>query len=59
MWYCTTLDRGQLLDRLRHLEPTHDLREQYQYNNLAYMTAGVVVEKVGGKSWEDFTRHAS
>jgi CubicO group peptidase (beta-lactamase class C family) len=56
LWYCTTLGRGQLLDRLRHLEPTHDLREQYQYNNLAYATAGVVVEKVSGKSWEDFTR---
>jgi CubicO group peptidase (beta-lactamase class C family) len=56
LWYCTKLGRGELLDRLRHLEPTHDLRERWQYNNLAYTTAGVVVEKVGGKSWEDFTR---
>jgi len=55
LWYCTTLDRGQLFGRLRHLEPTADLRERYQYNNLAFMTAGVVVEKASGKTWEKFT----
>lgn len=56
VWYCTTLDRGQILDRLRHLEPTRDLRETWQYNNLAYTTAGVVVEKASGQTWEEFTR---
>jgi CubicO group peptidase (beta-lactamase class C family) len=56
LWYLTRLDRRQLYERLRYLEPTKDLRAAYQYNNLAFMTAGVLLEKLAGTSWEEFTR---
>jgi CubicO group peptidase (beta-lactamase class C family) len=56
LWYVTKLTRRELYDRLRYLEPSKDLRAGYQYNNLAYMTAGVLLEKTAGSSWEDFTR---
>src|SRR5262249_30164423 len=56
LWYATRLGRRELYDRLRHLEPSKDLRASFQYNNLAYLTAGVLLEKVAGSSWEDFTR---
>jgi CubicO group peptidase (beta-lactamase class C family) len=52
LWYGSKLSRIELLSKLQHLEPTADLREKFQYNNLMYMVAGLVIEKVTGKSWE-------
>jgi CubicO group peptidase (beta-lactamase class C family) len=56
LWYVTRLGQRELYDRLRHLEPSQDLRALYQYNNLAYLTAGLLEEKIAGESWESFTR---
>ena len=44
--------REELVARLAHLEATADLREQFQYNNLAFLTAGYLAEKLTGQSWE-------
>ncbi len=40
------------LHRLQYLDPVVGFREKFIYNNLMYGVAGVVVEKVRGKSWE-------
>ena len=56
LWYATKRSRRELYERLRYLEPTRDLRQTWQYNNLMYMTAGILQEKVSGQSWEAFTR---
>lgn len=52
MWYNNPLSRPELFDRLRHLEPNKDFRTYFQYQNLMYMTAGYLVGKVAGSSWE-------
>ncbi len=51
-WYSSTATRQQLYNRLRYLEPTASLREKWQYQNLMYMTAGLLAEKVTGQTWE-------
>jgi CubicO group peptidase (beta-lactamase class C family) len=56
VWYKTPLSRRELLDRLRYLEPTRDFRQAYQYQNLMFMAAGVVIEEISGLTWEDFVR---
>lgn len=57
VWYnATTLSRRDLVDRLRFLEPSAGLREKFQYNNLMYLTAGYVIERITGGSWEDAVR---
>lgn len=56
MWYGTTATRAELVSRLGDLEPNADFRARWQYQNLMFMTAGYLVEKVSGKSWEDFVR---
>ncbi len=55
-WYNSTFSRKEILDRLPHLEPTCDLREKFQYNNFMYGVAGLVIEKVSGKTWEEFVQ---
>jgi CubicO group peptidase (beta-lactamase class C family) len=55
MWYNSPLNRYQIFDRLRYLEPNKDIRETFQYNNLMFMTAGVLIEHLSGLTWEEFT----
>jgi CubicO group peptidase (beta-lactamase class C family) len=54
VWYGTSADRWVLLDRLRYLEPSKDLRARWEYQNLMYMTAGLVIEQITGLTWAQF-----
>ncbi|MGH9201928.1 MAG: serine hydrolase domain-containing protein, partial [Vicinamibacterales bacterium] len=56
VWYGGSLSRQQMYERLRHLEFSRDFRAQYQYNNLMFMTAGVLAGKVAGSTWEELIR---
>ncbi len=56
LWYGSSFSREELFSRLAYLEPSTDLRYLWQYQNLMYMVAGVLVEKVSGLKWEDFVR---
>jgi CubicO group peptidase (beta-lactamase class C family) len=46
----------EMIERLRYLEPSHDLRTTYQYSNLLFMTAGCLGGQLAGTTWEELTR---
>ena len=53
MWYgSSTLSQWDVMDRLRYLEPSADLRERSQYGDLMYLAMGCCMERMMGKSWE-------
>ncbi len=56
VWYNSPRSRQQILDSLQYLEPNKDFRSTWQYQNLMFLTAGMLVEKISGMSWEDFTQ---
>lgn len=56
MWYGSDLTRKELYERLKYLEPSAGFREIFQYQNLMYMTAGILVEAISGQTWENFTK---
>ena len=56
-WYRSTRSRQEIFDRLRHLVPSRDLRTAWQYQNLMYMVAGLVIQEVSGQTWEEFVCH--
>jgi CubicO group peptidase (beta-lactamase class C family) len=56
VWYNSPATREELFARLRHLEPSRDLGETFQYQNLMFMTAGVLAERLTGKRWEELVR---
>lgn len=56
VWYGASFDRAEMVARLRHLPLNHDLRTDFQYNNLMYLTAGHLAERIGGAPWEDQVR---
>jgi CubicO group peptidase (beta-lactamase class C family) len=56
LWYNATLSRKEMVERLRWLEPNKDFRTDFQYNNLMFLTAGYLVERITGQSWEEAVR---
>jgi CubicO group peptidase (beta-lactamase class C family) len=56
VWYGSDLTRAEMYRRLRFLPPSRDFRAAYQYQNLMYMTAGILVERLSGMRWEEFVR---
>jgi CubicO group peptidase (beta-lactamase class C family) len=53
MWYSAPFSRQQIYERLRYLELSKDLRTIFQYNNLMFLTAGVLAGRRLGSTWED------
>ena len=43
-----------VIGNMQYLKPVSAFRTKYDYDNLLYIMAGEVVERVSGKSWEEF-----
>ncbi len=54
LWYGSDYDDAEVLRRAEKLPITQRFREQFGYQNLMYMVAGMVIQRVSGQSWEDF-----
>jgi CubicO group peptidase (beta-lactamase class C family) len=59
LWYLTPFSTPDLFSKLKYLEmdknPGMGFRSgKMQYNNLMFMTAGIVLEKMSGQSWQQF-----
>jgi CubicO group peptidase (beta-lactamase class C family) len=46
--------KEDIIHNLRYLKPVSAFRTKFDYDNLLYMVAGEIIEKVSGKSWTDF-----
>jgi CubicO group peptidase (beta-lactamase class C family) len=51
LWYDANFTSDEILTRVRYLKPVSSFRTRYGYQNLMFIAAGKVVEKVSGKSW--------
>lgn len=56
LWYDTTYSTDEILRRVRYLKPVSSFRSRYGYQNLMYIAAGRIVEKVSGKAWSAFVK---
>ncbi|MFN0280048.1 MAG: serine hydrolase [Pyrinomonadaceae bacterium] len=56
LWYDTTYSTDEMLRRVRYLKPVSSFRSRYGYQNLMYIAAGRITEKVSGKPWPEFIR---
>jgi len=48
--------RAEMVRRLRFYEPTAELREKFQYNNMMFLTAGYLAGQLTGGTWENAVR---
>ena len=56
LWARGDLPRAEILRRVRHLPAAYSLRGGFIYQNVMYGTAGELIARVSGMSWEDFVR---
>ena len=56
LWYGSELDDAEVLRRMERLPICRRFREQFGYQNLMYLVAGMLIERVSGQSWPDFLR---
>lgn len=54
LWILSQRSRDEFYHRLRYLEPSSGFRDIFQYSNLMYMAAGVLIGRLSGCSWEEF-----
>lgn len=50
----SSADSAQVMRALRFLQPARGFRTGYDYDNILYIVAGVLIEKMSGLSWRDF-----
>ncbi|HBH24356.1 MAG TPA: hypothetical protein DDY13_13145 [Cytophagales bacterium] len=53
---CDQYGRDGIVERIKYLDLSESFRTVPQYQNQMYQVATVLIEKLSGKSWEDFTR---
>src|SRR5258708_28320905 len=52
-WPASTYNRPEIARRLRYIKPATSFRSAYAYDNVLYLVAGQLIERVSGQSWED------
>ena len=56
LWYEATYPAEEILRRQQYLKPVSSFRSRYGYQNLMFIAAGEVIEKVSGKPWSEFVK---
>lgn len=56
IWIGATFNRKELVSKFAYMQPQIGFREGYIYNNMMFSAAGMVMEQVTGKSWEEIIR---
>lgn len=54
LWGAMDIPTREMLNRMRLVKPSYSMRSSFIYQNLFYVAAGQVIEKVSGKPWEVF-----
>lgn len=54
LWYGSDLDRDEIVRRARFIKPSWSLRSTFGYQNIMFLTAGQLVSRVSGKTWDEF-----
>jgi CubicO group peptidase (beta-lactamase class C family) len=56
IWFQSDFSRKELFNRIKYLEPSIPLRQDFIYNNLMYIAVGYSIELRTGKTWEEYVK---
>ncbi len=54
LWGAMDISSEEILNKMELIKPSYSLRSSFIYQNIFYLAAGKVIEKITGQSWEDF-----
>lgn len=52
-YHNSSITQNEILGKLPYLESQYSLRQKWSYNNIMYLVAGIVEEKVSNKKWSE------
>jgi CubicO group peptidase (beta-lactamase class C family) len=56
LWGIMDIPSDDVLQKMRDVKPSYSLRSSFIYQNIFYLAAGKVIQKVSGKPWNVFIR---
>lgn len=56
LWALMDIPSEEVLHKMRDVEKTYSLRSSFIYQNIFYLAAGEVIEKISGKDWGEFLK---
>lgn len=56
LWSYMNIPSEEVLHRMRLVEPSYSFRSSFIYQNIFYLAAGQVIEKVSGQPWAEFIK---
>jgi CubicO group peptidase (beta-lactamase class C family) len=54
LWYGTTYTRQEIVRRIQYSPVRNNFRADYGYQNIMYLVAGLIIEKITGQTWDNF-----
>ncbi len=55
-FYNSNLTRSEVIEKMGHVKASYPFRTKWGYTNSAFLTAGQIIPKVAGKSWEVYLK---
>lgn len=55
-YWTSNLSREEVIEKMSHIKAVHPFRTTWGYTNAAFLTAGQIIPKVTGQSWEAYLR---
>lgn len=56
IWYKSDFSAREVIGKIQYVEQAYSFRGGYGYSNLMFITAGEVIDKVTGMSWDNFVK---
>ena len=56
LWADNTLTSDEIVTKMQLVKPSYSFRSSFVYQNIFYLVAGKVIEKVSGKPWHIFIK---
>ena len=56
LWYGTNYSSNEIIDKIQYYPIENEFRLDFKYNNVMYLIAGKIIEKVTGQTWHEFLR---
>ncbi len=56
MYWTSDLTSDEVIEKFGEITPVFEFRTKYGYTNAGYAIAGKIIEKISGKSWDEFIK---
>lgn len=56
LWSIMDIPADQVLEKMRMVEPSYSFRSSFIYQNIFYLAAGEIIEKISGEPWSVFVK---